>query len=52
MDKWEQDKLDPKVDFIKKQGHGEVLIKIKNGYIHRVLTTEDDLWVNKKEEGK
>ena len=52
MEKWLQDKLDLKIAQVEKQGHGEVIIKIKNGYIHRVLTTEDDMMFNKKEEGK
>lgn len=52
MDKWLQDKLDRKIKQVEKQGHGEIVIKVKNGYIHRVLTTEDDLVFNKKEEAE
>ncbi len=31
------------IEFVEKKGHGEVIIKIKNGVIYRVLTTEDKL---------
>ncbi|KKL81835.1 hypothetical protein LCGC14_1990780, partial [marine sediment metagenome] len=33
MDKWLQDKLDRKIKQVEKQGHGEIVIKVKNGYI-------------------
>jgi len=32
-----------KIDTIKSLGHGEVIVKIKNGKIYRILTTEDKL---------
>ncbi len=32
-----------KIQQVEKLGHGEVVIKIKNGYVYRVLTTEDSL---------
>jgi len=34
-----------KIDAIKKLGHGEIRILIKNGIIYRILTTEDKLIV-------
>ena len=34
-----------KIDAVKGLGHGEVVIKIKNGIVYRVLTTEDKLVV-------
>ena len=40
---WELDLVKETVDAIKKRGHGEVVIKIKNGVIYRVLKTEDTL---------
>ena len=36
--------IEHKIEQIKKKGHGEVVIKIKNGYIWRILTTEDDFY--------
>ena len=32
-----------KIRHILKLGHGEVTVKVKNGTIHRVLSTEDEL---------
>ena len=32
-----------KIDAIKKLGHGEVVVKIKNGIIYRILVVEDRL---------
>lgn len=32
-----------KIAEIEKLGHGEVIIKIKNGVIYRVLSTKDEL---------
>ena len=31
------------IEKIESQGHGEVTIKIKNGYVWRVLSTKDNL---------
>ncbi len=31
------------VEFVEGKKHGEVIVKIKNGYVYRVLTTEDSL---------
>lgn len=32
-----------KIEEIKAFGHGEVVVKIKNGHIYRILKTEDEL---------
>jgi len=32
-----------KIAEIKKLGHGEIVIKVKNGQVYRILTTEDKL---------
>tara|TARA_Y100000310_G_C20138713_1_gene559245 strand:- start:353 stop:505 length:153 start_codon:yes stop_codon:yes gene_type:complete len=46
----EQDMQDirEKVERVEKQGHGEVVVKIKNGFIYRILVTEDSLVSNSK----
>ena len=43
--------LEEKIDQVKKQGHGEVIIKIRNGYVWRVLTTEDNLLLQEAQSG-
>lgn len=40
---WELELVKEKIDAIKEWGHGEVVIKIKNGVVCRVLKTEDTL---------
>ena len=47
MDIEEIKRIEEKVDQILKFGHGEVIIKIINGHIHRVIKTEDELWLKK-----
>lgn len=37
------DLIKEKIEYIIKQGHGEVVVKIKNGVVYRVLTAEDQL---------
>jgi len=32
-----------KIEQVKKLGHGEVIVKIKNGIVYRILATEDKL---------
>ncbi len=43
MDSKVKEDIEKKIEDIEKQGHGEVVIKIKNGVIYRVLKTEDEL---------
>lgn len=36
------------VERVKKQGHGEIIIKIRNGYVYRILETYDALVKERK----
>ena len=35
--------LTQKIEWVEKQGHGEVVVKIRNGVVYRILVTEDEL---------
>ena len=39
----ELESLREQIEEIESHGHGEVIVKVKNGYIHRVLSTKDTL---------
>ncbi len=41
MDDHTRAMIDAKVDLVEAAGHGEVVIKIKNGYVYRVPHTID-----------
>ena len=43
MDKEISERLEEKIEQVEKLGHGEVVVKIKNGVIYRILTVEDEL---------
>jgi len=43
MDTKTLEKVKEKIERISVQGHGEVIVKIKNGHIWRILATEDEL---------
>lgn len=43
VSKREAELIAEKVDAVKKSGHGEVRILIKNGAVYRILKTEDKL---------
>ncbi len=32
-----------KIESVEKKGHGEIIVKIKNGHVWRILSTEDEL---------
>ena len=36
-------KVKPKLEAVLKAGQGEVTIKVRNGAVHRILKTEDEL---------
>ena len=42
MDKEELEYIQKKVEEVEKLGHGEIIIKVKNGFIWRVLQTFDE----------
>mgnify|MGYP001590217081 CR=1 FL=1 len=42
--------LEQKIAQIEKHGHGEVVVKIRNGQVWRLLTNEDTLLLNKVKE--
>ena len=45
MEKEALESIKKKVEEVEKKGHGEVIVKIKNGTIYRVLQTFDELMV-------
>jgi len=45
-----RNKIDKRITQVEASGHGEVTIKVRNGYVWRILTTEDDLMENGRED--
>lgn len=43
MESKELELIQKKLETVKKAGHGEVRILIKNGAVYRILSTEDEL---------